>query len=85
MTPYFVNVKVENMGRTSLSYASLKLDGVLEGGAGTGVIAASAAVAAVPGPGVRHPGRGVVAQSGLYDDSRGAAPLLRPDPRLARR
>lgn len=35
-------MKVENVGGTDLSYASLKLDGalegVLEGGAGTGVI-----------------------------------------------
>ncbi|MFD4985944.1 hypothetical protein [Streptomyces sp. NPDC058374] len=38
MTPYFIKMKVENVGGTDLSYASLKLDGVLEGGAGTGVI-----------------------------------------------
>ncbi|MFF0258181.1 hypothetical protein ACFYR2_05055 [Streptomyces microflavus] len=38
MTPYFIRMKVENVGGTDLSYASLKLDGVLEGGAGTGVI-----------------------------------------------
>ncbi|MFE7985666.1 hypothetical protein ACFUZA_26355 [Streptomyces cellulosae] len=30
--------KVENVGGTDLSYASLKLDGDLEGGAGTGVV-----------------------------------------------
>jgi hypothetical protein len=38
MTPYFIRMKVENVGGTDLSYASLKLDGVLEGGAGTGVV-----------------------------------------------
>lgn len=38
MTPYFIKMKVENVGGTDLSYASLKLDGVLEDGAGTGVI-----------------------------------------------
>ncbi|MFI6085631.1 hypothetical protein ACIBBB_32520 [Streptomyces sp. NPDC051217] len=38
MTPYFIKMKVENVGGTDLSYASLKLNGVLEGGAGTGVI-----------------------------------------------
>ncbi|MDX3507302.1 hypothetical protein PV689_35910 [Streptomyces sp. ATCC51928] len=38
MTPYFIKMKVENVGGTDLSYASLKLDGVLDGGAGTGVI-----------------------------------------------
>ncbi|MBM7438058.1 hypothetical protein [Streptomyces sp. HB132] len=38
MTPYFIKMKVENVGGTDLSYASLKLDGVLEGGGGTGVI-----------------------------------------------
>ncbi|MFE9722263.1 hypothetical protein ACFYQ5_01285 [Streptomyces sp. NPDC005794] len=38
MTPYYVKMKVENVGGTDLSYASLKLDGVLEGGSGTGVI-----------------------------------------------
>ncbi|MEU5368238.1 hypothetical protein ABZ362_04450 [Streptomyces sp. NPDC005951] len=38
MTPYIIKMKVENVGGTDLSYASLKLDGVLEGGAGTGVI-----------------------------------------------
>ncbi|MEU6048051.1 hypothetical protein ABZ843_31500, partial [Streptomyces fimicarius] len=37
-TPYFIKMKVENVGGTDLSYASLKLDGVLDGGAGTGVI-----------------------------------------------
>ncbi|WP_404789203.1 hypothetical protein [Streptomyces pristinaespiralis] len=38
MTPYFIKMKVENVGGTDLSYASLKLDGVLEGGGGTGVV-----------------------------------------------
>lgn len=38
MTPYFIKMKVENVGGTDMSYASLKLDGVLEGGSGTGVI-----------------------------------------------
>jgi hypothetical protein len=38
MTPYYIKMKVENVGGTVLSYASLKLDGDLEGGAGTGVI-----------------------------------------------
>ncbi|MFI1223810.1 MULTISPECIES: hypothetical protein [unclassified Streptomyces] len=38
MTPYFIKMKVENVGGTDLSYASLKLDGALEGGAGTGVV-----------------------------------------------
>jgi hypothetical protein len=38
MTPYYIKMKVENVGGTDLSYASLKLDGMLEGGAGTGVI-----------------------------------------------
>ncbi len=38
MTPYFIKMTVENVGGTDLSYASLKLDGVLEGGTGTGVV-----------------------------------------------
>jgi hypothetical protein len=38
MTPYFIKMKVENVGGTDLSYASLKLDGVLDGGTGTGVV-----------------------------------------------
>ncbi|SFB04940.1 hypothetical protein SAMN05216266_10441 [Amycolatopsis marina] len=38
MTPYFIKMKVENVGGTDLSYASLKLNGALEGGAGTGVV-----------------------------------------------
>lgn len=38
MTPYYIKMKVENVGGTDLSYASLKLDGVLEGGSSTGVI-----------------------------------------------
>lgn len=31
-------MKVENVGGTDLPYASLTLDGVLEGGSGTGVV-----------------------------------------------
>jgi hypothetical protein len=31
-------MKVENVGGTDLSYSSLKLDGVLDGGAATGVV-----------------------------------------------
>ncbi|MEK8172251.1 hypothetical protein NKH77_32115 [Streptomyces sp. M19] len=38
MTPYFIKTKVENVGGADLSYASLKLDGVLEGGGATGVL-----------------------------------------------
>jgi hypothetical protein len=38
MTPYFIKMKVENVGGTDMAYASLKLRGVLEGGAGTGVV-----------------------------------------------
>lgn len=38
MTPYFIKMKVENVGGTDLSYASLKLNGALEGGTGTGVV-----------------------------------------------
>lgn len=38
MTPYFIKMKVENVGGTDLSYASLKLNGKLEGAGGTGVI-----------------------------------------------
>ncbi|MFD4025614.1 hypothetical protein ACFWRV_19170 [Streptomyces sp. NPDC058576] len=38
MTPYFIKMKVENVGGTDLSYASLSLRGALEGGAGTGVV-----------------------------------------------
>lgn len=38
MTPYFIKMKVENVGGTDLSYASLKLNGVLDGGGGTGVV-----------------------------------------------
>lgn len=37
MTPYFIKMKVENVGGTDLAHASLKLNGVLEGGTGTGV------------------------------------------------
>ncbi len=36
MTPYFIKLKVENVGGTDLSYASLKLRGVLANGQGTG-------------------------------------------------
>ncbi|WP_236809160.1 hypothetical protein [Amycolatopsis albispora] len=38
MTPYFIKMKVENVGGTDLAHASLKLNGVLEGGSGTGVV-----------------------------------------------
>ncbi|KND25329.1 hypothetical protein IQ60_31405 [Streptomyces europaeiscabiei] len=38
MTPYYIRMKVENVGGTDLSYASLKLRGKLEGGGPTGVI-----------------------------------------------
>lgn len=38
MTPYFIKMKVENVGGTDLSYASVRLDGVLEDGSGTGVV-----------------------------------------------
>lgn len=38
MTPYFIKMKVENVDGADLSYSSLKLDGVLEGGTGTGVV-----------------------------------------------
>ncbi|MBN6042216.1 hypothetical protein [Amycolatopsis sp. 195334CR] len=38
MTPYFLKMKVENVGGTDLAHASLKLNGVLEGGSGTGVV-----------------------------------------------
>lgn len=38
MTPYYIKMKVENVGGTDLSYASLKLDGVLEGGSSTGIV-----------------------------------------------
>jgi hypothetical protein len=38
MTPYFIKMKVENVGGTDLAYASLRLDGVLDGGSGTGVV-----------------------------------------------
>ncbi|MEU2250985.1 hypothetical protein [Streptomyces sp. NPDC019224] len=38
MTPYYIRMKVENVGGTDLSYASLRLRGKLEGGAPTGVI-----------------------------------------------
>ncbi|MFC4857790.1 hypothetical protein [Actinophytocola glycyrrhizae] len=38
MTPYFIKMKVENVGGTDMSYASLTLSGVLEGGGGTGVV-----------------------------------------------
>ncbi|MDV9197444.1 hypothetical protein [Streptomyces sp. Wh19] len=38
MTPYYIRMKVENVGGTDLSYASLRLRGKLEGGGPTGVI-----------------------------------------------
>lgn len=38
MTPYFIKMKVENVGGTDLSYASLKLDGMLDSGGATGVV-----------------------------------------------
>lgn len=38
MTPYYIRMKVENVGGTDLSYASLKLRGQLEDGGPTGVV-----------------------------------------------
>ncbi|MBK1787427.1 hypothetical protein [Prauserella cavernicola] len=38
MKPYFIKMKVENVDGADLSYATLKLNGVLEGGSGTGVV-----------------------------------------------
>ncbi|WP_406290480.1 hypothetical protein [Streptomyces sp. NBC_00209] len=38
MTPYYIRMKVENVGGTDLSYSSLRLRGKLAGGAPTGVI-----------------------------------------------
>ncbi|MFJ7631504.1 hypothetical protein ACIQZN_34120 [Streptomyces sp. NPDC097595] len=38
MTPYYIRMKVENVGGTDLSYSSLRLRGQLAGGAPTGVI-----------------------------------------------
>ncbi|MFD7530282.1 MULTISPECIES: hypothetical protein [unclassified Streptomyces] len=38
MTPYYIRMKVENVGGTDLSYASLRLRGKLDGGGPTGVI-----------------------------------------------
>ncbi|MEE4492270.1 hypothetical protein [Streptomyces sp. BE230] len=38
MTPYYIRMKVENVGGTDLAYSSLRLRGKLEGGAPTGVI-----------------------------------------------
>ncbi|MER5280213.1 hypothetical protein ABT025_31380 [Streptomyces sp. NPDC002809] len=38
MTPYYIRMKVENVGGTDLSYSSLRLRGKLEGGGPTGVI-----------------------------------------------
>ncbi|MFB7919568.1 hypothetical protein [Streptomyces sp. NPDC056061] len=38
MTPYYIRMKVENVGGTDLSYASLRLRGKLEGGGPTGVV-----------------------------------------------
>ncbi|MFD8692719.1 hypothetical protein [Streptomyces sp. NPDC059651] len=38
MTPYYIRMKVENVGGTDLAYSSLRLRGQLEGGGPTGVI-----------------------------------------------
>lgn len=38
MTPYYIRMKVENVGGTDLAYASLKLRGELEGGGPTGIV-----------------------------------------------
>ncbi|PZT73383.1 MULTISPECIES: hypothetical protein [unclassified Streptomyces] len=38
MTPYYIRMKVENVGGTDLSYSSLRLRGKLAGGGPTGVI-----------------------------------------------
>ncbi|MFI6950773.1 hypothetical protein [Streptomyces sp. NPDC050422] len=38
MTPYYIRMKVENVGGTDMSYSSLKLRGKLADGAPTGVI-----------------------------------------------
>ncbi|WP_260190553.1 hypothetical protein [Actinophytocola gossypii] len=38
MTPYFIRMTVENVSGADLSYATLSLGGVLEGGGGTGVV-----------------------------------------------
>ncbi|MFD4253396.1 hypothetical protein ACFWQL_26975 [Amycolatopsis thermoflava] len=38
MTPYFIKLRVENVGGTDLSYSSLKLRGLLEDGKSTGVV-----------------------------------------------
>ncbi|MFD9425668.1 MULTISPECIES: hypothetical protein [unclassified Streptomyces] len=38
MTPYYIRMKVENVGGTDLSYASLKLRGKLDGSGSTGVV-----------------------------------------------
>ncbi|MFD0021105.1 hypothetical protein [Streptomyces sp. NPDC058382] len=38
MTPYYIRMKVENVGGTDLSYASLKLRGQLADGGPTGVV-----------------------------------------------
>ncbi|MFI6894975.1 hypothetical protein ACIBM4_12750 [Streptomyces sp. NPDC050256] len=38
MTPYYIRMKVENVGGTDMSYSSLRLRGKLAGGGPTGVI-----------------------------------------------
>ncbi|MEU8628671.1 hypothetical protein [Streptomyces sp. NPDC048669] len=38
MTPYYIRMKVENVGGTDLAYSSLKLRGELEGGGPTGIV-----------------------------------------------
>ncbi len=38
MTPYYIRMKVENVGGTDLSYASLRLRGELADGAPTGIV-----------------------------------------------
>ncbi|WNI23204.1 hypothetical protein [Streptomyces sp. ITFR-16] len=38
MTPYYIRMKVENVGGTDLAYSSLRLRGELEGGGATGII-----------------------------------------------
>ncbi|MEV0782630.1 hypothetical protein AB0I52_06525 [Streptomyces sp. NPDC050423] len=38
MTPYYIRMKVENVGGTDLAYASLKLRGELEDGGATGIV-----------------------------------------------
>lgn len=38
LTPYFIHLSVENIGGTDLANTSVGVDGVLEGGASTGVV-----------------------------------------------